>query len=88
MKVKLEIRQEDLDKGKPRRSCDCPVALAANRAFGGKWTVGTIDLIELYTLQGFVMPENMKKYVFEIDCGRTVDPSDFYLEELWASPIK
>lgn len=88
MSVELTITQEDLDKGQRMRSSSCPVALAANRTFGGRWSVGVDSLIDLKSMSGYKMGSDMFVYVTRYDCGCSVPLATFTLEEPWISPLK
>lgn len=82
--VTVEVTAEDIERGKPRAACDCPVALAAGRVFEsphvGVFRVG--DDLDLFVLGfGQMRPsEEMRRFVDDFDAGRPVAPFTFTVE--------
>lgn len=75
----VKVTQDDIDKGKRKRACFCPVALALNRdAPRGGWSVSDIMLVDgdgnLYAA-----PINVSSFVMDFDRGLSVQPFEFEL---------
>lgn len=48
MKIKVDVTQQDIDKGVQCSSARCPIAIAAKRVLGKEVSVGSMSLV-IYT---------------------------------------
>lgn len=82
--MKLSITQEHINTGKPRESCDCPIALALRPYFPDRLIVvheGGISIFkdEYEYLQITSPPEQARQFIHDFDNGRPVVPFEFEL---------
>ena len=77
MKYKIEITQEDIDRGMRGRSDFCPVALALRR----KWPEAEMGCFACDLGNRLVLvPELVSKFVEDFDSGKPVKPFTFEIE--------
>jgi hypothetical protein len=71
VELTITVTQEDIDKGEKCASIDCPVALAAARAFGRKVAVGGIGIYNPYTVDDMFcrLPPWVTQWIGEFDFG-------------------
>lgn len=81
MKTRIEVTQEDIEKGKLGECSACPIALAMRRATGKPFEVGT----DIYWL-GFdlrserMLPPEAALFVSDFDDKKPVQPFSFEIE--------
>ena len=88
MKHRIQVTQEDIERGERDQSCRCPVARALKRHFGIKaavfrWNgrmsvkfVGRGDKVGPI----LVLPDEADNFVYAFDNGHPVSPFEFELE--------
>lgn len=78
MRVRIEVTQEDIDKGK-HGAMSCPVARATSRAFGYSVAVwgDYIDVRKTTSKTVFCAPGEVGRFIDAFDSGRTVKPFTF-----------
>lgn len=84
----VEVTQDDIDNGQPRKGESCPVALAINRAIGqGYCIVGQAILIfndangwTYANGRTYAMPRIVRQFIHEFDNIRTGTPFTFELK--------
>ena len=82
--MKIEVKQEHIDKGYRRSKCWCPVALALRDAGLEQPSVNPLRIIYsrgLHTV-GCEVPESAKQFILAFDVGECVKPFSFALEEI------
>lgn len=81
MIIKIEVTQEDIDKG-IQASCHlCPVAIAAQRTIHDSQI--QISSSCLYKIQSFYsckLPTVVRQFICDFDCGNSVQPFTFEIE--------
>lgn len=69
--MKIQVRTEDIEKGKPSDCWMCPIAHALFRQTGWKWIVGTEKcwLLAHYADERDVLelPENARRFIIGFD---------------------
>lgn len=76
----VNVTQEDIDNGKPRHICGCPVALAVKRM---ALDPGSVYVSGRYTnIDGHqhVNSRKTSKFVNDFDSGNPVKPFEFEIE--------
>jgi hypothetical protein len=84
--MKIEVTQEDIDKGKRRQACNCPISLAVKRHTGARY-VATFPLSGLNFIENdktYILPaeedqESFTTFVCDFDDGNPVEPFTFEL---------
>jgi hypothetical protein len=77
--MRIEVRQEHIDKGERDRCTSCPVALALNDA-GFKGAAVTFAMLNLSFYLTVPTPPKAAEWITQFDNGDTVAPFDFELE--------
>ena len=83
MKTIVKVTNQDIQKGIPRAPCQCPIALATNRAFncdGSSMTMLTLFVGELWAFGPGVLPDEVVEFRKRFDGKMTVEPFEFVLE--------
>ncbi len=87
MKVRVEVTQDDIDKGKPGNPCKCMLALAISRAMGEPWEVGFSFADNEIEVDGewvrtrrADLPGDALQAILSFDRHETVMPFDFEME--------
>lgn len=76
--MKIEVTQEDIDKGE-RGSCSgCPVALAMKRALGVQ-TLLVEDDAAWTNMEEYLLPDPVPDFIGDFDTGEPVKPFTFEL---------
>lgn len=87
MQYRIKVTQEHIDKGKRKRSCECPITLAVKEITGFKY-VSTSSLIRIfpdghliYDMQIASVPYNAKLFIERFDNAgpKFVTPFEFNL---------
>jgi hypothetical protein len=94
MIIEIEVTQDCIDRGKPRESCECPIALACEAAgfqrpditFDGEsaileWSdeyMGRPDASGLGLM--VCLPADASQFMFDFDDGKPVKPFKFSVE--------
>lgn len=86
--LKIQVTQEDIDKGEIKSSYLCPVALALSRAGLVPLVLGASN-IEIRTKNDYQYSQlktvtpmgeaKLKSFIFNFDGRRTVEPFSFYI---------
>lgn len=77
----IKVTQEDIDKGKPKDTWNCPIARALFRATGWKWVVRANDYYRLAPARLYAeLPECARQFVSDFDEYRVVRPFEFEIE--------
>lgn len=76
--MRIEVTQEDIDRGVRDQPCACALALATTRATGRNAAVGTTSIF--FDLEsGISLPLLARNFVRDFDAGRSVRPFSFDL---------
>ncbi len=80
--MRIEVTQNDIDRGRPRCNYGCPVALALRRTLGSQraWKV-TEQRIENPDGGRIVAPSEVRQFVIFFDHGACVAPFAFELPD-------
>lgn len=87
MKLKVEVTQQDIEKGEPHFCSSCPISLALTRAFGEPMSIGYGEIwyggvmdsqSSRVCRQGF--SKEVKEFIARFDNGIAVEPFSFELE--------
>ena len=78
--MRIDVTQEDIDRGKRSRPCECPLAIAASRATGRPCSVGLdrIGFDDGLALE-WPLPDIAFKFRWDFDNGQPVQPFGFDL---------
>ena len=84
--MKIEVRQGHIDRGQPKHSCKCPIALAMRDSIA-ECITATVENYGLfvysrYGLKKYAMPKKVTEFVnkFDADCPDSpVKPFTFEL---------
>lgn len=79
--MKIQVTQEDIDKGERGKACRCPVALAVKRETK---TLAIVDRDCIYCELGykrFANPLNVTKFIDDFDKALPVEPFEFELSD-------
>lgn len=86
-KIRFEVTQEHIDRGKSKNALDCPVALALDQALDDRYAViGFYHIFlhsKVYMEQPTICvrtPENIREYITNYDNNVAVEPATFELE--------
>jgi hypothetical protein len=80
-KITIDVTQADIEAGHPLACSACPIALAAQRAFGDRPVI--VD--SFLSIRGqdrlvWSMPSAAYAFIRDFDAGRPVEPFSFTLE--------
>lgn len=76
--MKINVTQEDIDNGKVRNSCYCPVALAMRRVTKETWSVTGIGLFcDSKIGLNKSTPKSVLQFIRAFDIGMPVSPFEF-----------
>lgn len=75
----IQVTQEDIDKGRAKAVCDCPVALAIKRATGYKWVVFGSVAQDLMCTQRVALPAYASAFIINFDLNIKGKPFEFEL---------
>jgi hypothetical protein len=81
--VRIEVTEEDIDRGKPEDRCACPVARAVRRAVGIPTSVAMDKIVVDYATPWQTeiwTPDEVSIFVELFDIGGAVEPFAFELE--------
>lgn len=83
--MEISVTKEDIKKGNQGHCRDCPIALAASRAFGVDVLVRSryvaVDAVPGGRNAIYSLPENARNFINNFDNGRPVRPFRFELGE-------
>lgn len=82
----IKVTQEDINNGRPLKSCECPVALACKRALnvdkvyidGYSVTIYSDD--HLYYVAEYKLPYNAAEFIEDFDGDHAIAPFEFELD--------
>lgn len=78
--MKIQVTQQDIDNGLPKDSRACALALALKRH--DPRFISCL-MFNACTVRGIIkLPEKASNFVSRFDCGLSVQPFEFELEEL------
>lgn len=86
--MKIEVTNDDIQRGEPCEPLRCPVALAVTRATGACGDdLVIVDYDSMYTrVCGIIwkasLPMDIKEFIRAFDAGESVVPSEFNIEVL------
>jgi hypothetical protein len=90
VKLKIEVTQEDIDKGKRDDCTSCPIALAAIRT-GATSAFVDSDSIHIVAENErglfFKLPLKAQQFIHDFDYSRPVSPFSFVLGDRNALPF-
>jgi hypothetical protein len=80
--MKIEVTQDDIDKGHRKMSRSCPVALAVKRAYGAEEVVADNCLISVYDvnckpIKKFKTSTEVSHFMMDFDDSLPVQPFSF-----------
>lgn len=76
--MRVEVTQEDIDQGKPRRVTLCPVARAVGRVATNRYKVTAFYLVPCRTsLPRVILPDKAMLFIDAFDAGQPVKPFTF-----------
>lgn len=75
--ARVEVTQDDIDRGVPDRRCDCPIALALHRLTGKHWNVFQ-NCVRFNSLT-IALPMEARFFIRCFDRKEQVDPFAFEL---------
>ena len=79
--ITVEVTQDDIDQGRRRSSCECPVALAVKRATGAEWVIVGCSSVDIGdNKQPFRLPDDARQFISNYDLGFRPEPITFTLE--------
>jgi len=78
----INVTQEHIDKGQPRKVCECPVALAIMQALGITEPRSVFVGLGNISTRAWVKPTpvNVMKFIIEFDAFHRVEPFNFWLD--------
>lgn len=76
--MKIQVTQEDIDKGIRQAPCSCPVGRAVKREIDGCVSVGYATVATEEKL--YWLPDEVSNFIFNFDRGIIVKPFEFELE--------
>jgi len=84
--IRIEVTQEDIDKGIRGSACECAVALAATRAFNGRKVAATAQYLcfdhgKQIPHKHIVVPTEVALWIHAYDLEQVVKPFSFIIEE-------
>lgn len=79
--MKIQVTQEDIDKGEKNLCHKCAIALAATRAFGKPMKAMRWRIEDPATGKSFTTPKEVGTFMFRYDDGLPVKPFEFELAE-------
>lgn len=86
--MRVDVTQDDIDRGRPRVACACPIAKAVERCCGYEYVlVGHRDVrgyrpgdVRRIVIPATPLPSEAAAFVRDFDAGRSVSPFSFDLE--------
>lgn len=85
--MKVDVTQEDIDRGMPKRCSFCPVAKAIQRATGNKYFYVAVsgselcDSVRAVTRTDYIdaidLPPEVLVFLTRFDAGKPVEPFSF-----------
>lgn len=81
--MKIEVTQEDIERGVPLNSCFCPIAFASSRAFHCQHSLVSQDYFRVLGVgkNGRIMlPQPAIDFIAAFDAGKPVEPFSFEVE--------
>ncbi len=80
--VRIEVKQEHIDKGIPGRCFSCPIALAALAVLPAREFHVQVSraCLGFRWARAFYLPESARHFVKMFDDGEDVTPFDFEIE--------
>lgn len=76
----IEVTQADIDKGEASNCSECPVALAARRAFLSRNV--SVNQVILCTNQDiYSLPKSARQFILDFDDGKPVKPFSFQIPD-------
>lgn len=85
--MRVDVTQDDIDKGRPLSHMSCPIAHALNRRLGthdGRWAVGGVHANN--TFAEIRLPIDAYRWLVDYDSGYDVEPFSFDVPDSWAGP--
>jgi hypothetical protein len=78
--TRIEVTQEDIDKGRRFRAQDCPLARAISRAFNGRYTSVGARGFSIEDSPRYILPPEVYAFRRAFDDGEPVQPITFYVK--------
>lgn len=79
--MKIEVTQEDIEKGKRGSKCYCPIALALMRAQPTRCvSVGALTVALDLPRVCLNLPHRVRCWIYDFDSGEAVAPFEFDLD--------
>ena len=75
--MRIEVTQEDIDKGVKENCVKCPVALSLRRLFPGEWEVDVGDDAIYAGGNWYTPPDEAQEFIAKFDAGEPVAPFSF-----------
>lgn len=80
----IKVRQDHIDQGKLRSSCECPISLAVSEQLGAESAATGKDMIQVRGgergwSEPYTSPKCVQNFVQSFDKGGTPDPFSFEL---------
>ena len=74
--LRIHINQDDIDKGEPRKGCECALARALNRRFGADTAIvgcGSASILRknIGTYRGFFLMRSAVDFVTQFDHNKS-----------------
>lgn len=83
MKLKIDVTQEDIDKGTPEKSNSCPIALALKRQLPEAEEI-SVDIVSDFMIdeQRYIgdLPKSGEMFIQDFDNHKQVNPFSFEME--------
>lgn len=78
--VTIDVTADDIAKGKPKEPCDCPIAIATDRAFGGGVAISCGQTLIGINFVDYSLPVPARRFIRRFDDGENVKPFSFSVE--------
>ena len=79
MKKEIQVRSDDIERGIPRNTEACPIALAAIRTGYGYACIGGNTLRTMWVI--YELPRSARLFIERFDNGKPVKPFAFFLDD-------
>jgi len=79
--MKIQVTQEDIEKGVRNVCAWCPVARAATRAFGKPMKAMRWRLEDVATGECIETPKEVSRWMFKFDDHQPVEPFEFEVSD-------
>jgi hypothetical protein len=75
--MQIDVTQDDIADGERRNGEGCPIAIAANRAFGQCCEVGLTQIVLLADEMCYAIPDDARDFILDFDDGCLVRSFSF-----------